>query len=349
MLLELTAIVSLSLLLAAALTGVIRRLALARGILDTPNERSSHTQATPRGGGVAIVVACTLSLLLLRWRGTVDTPLLLALLGGGIPQAWIGFRDDRRSVSVRLRLLVQLLAAGWAVYILGGLAPLQVGGLLVDLGIAGDLLAVIAIVWAVNLFNFMDGIDGIAASQAIFMAGAGAALAIVAGMSSSIPAAGLVLAAASLGFLVWNWPPARIFMGDVGSGYLGFALAIIGLASMRERAAMLPAWLILGGVFFVDSTVTLLRRLARRERVHEAHRSHAYQWQARRWSSHLRVTIACALLNLLWLGPWAWLSVRFPANSGWFLVAAWAPLIALAVVCGSGRREAGAGSPERAG
>jgi Fuc2NAc and GlcNAc transferase len=185
----------------------------------------------------------------------------------------------------------------------------------------------------------MDGIDGIAASQAIFMAGAGGALALLAGLSNATPAVGLIFAAVSLGFLVWNWPPARIFMGDVGSGYLGFALAVIGLASMREHGVMLPVWLILSSVFLIDATVTLLRRLARRERVYEAHRSHAYQWQARRWNSHLRVTVACWLLNLLWLAPWAWLCVRFPALGAWFVAGAWTPLIVLAVACGSGRPE----------
>jgi Fuc2NAc and GlcNAc transferase len=126
----------------------------------------------------------------------------------------------------------------------------------------------------------------------------------------------------------------------VGSGYLGFALAVIGLAAMRERSVMLPVWLILGGVFFIDATVTLFRRLARRERIYEAHRSHAYQWQARRWNSHMRVTVACLLLNLLWLAPWAWLCIRFPLHGGWYVVAAWSPLIALAISCGAGRREA---------
>jgi Fuc2NAc and GlcNAc transferase len=209
----------------------------------------------------------------------------------------------------------------------------------ISLGYLGSLLAMLGIVWALNLFNFMDGIDGIAASQAIFMAGAGAVLAILSGMSVSTSAAALVVAAASLGFLVWNWPPARIFMGDVGSGFLGFVLAVLALAALRERAVMLPVWLILSGVFVIDATVTLLRRVARRERVYEAHRSHAYQWQARRWNSHLRVTMACGLFNLLWLAPWAWLCVRFPAHAGWYVAAALGPLVVLAVVWGSGRQE----------
>jgi Fuc2NAc and GlcNAc transferase len=253
--------------------------------------------------------------------------------------ALVGHLDDRGRIGIIGRFTVHIAAAIWATVWLGGMTEIYWGESVVSLGYFGSLLAVLGIVWALNLFNFMDGIDGIAASQAIFMCGAGAALATFAGMSSSTPAAGLILAAASLGFLAWNWPPARIFMGDVGSGYLGFALAVVGLAAMRERAVMLPVWLILGGVFFIDSTLTLFRRLARRERVYEAHRSHAYQWLARRWHSHLRVTLACLLLNLLWVAPYALLAVRFPAMAGWCVVAAWSPILALALAAGAGRKE----------
>ncbi len=294
---------------------------------------------TPRGGGIAIVVASLAAMIALAWFGRMESALFYALAGGGAAVALVGHLDDRGRIGIVGRFSVHIAAAIWATAWLGGMTEIHWGESVVRLGYLGSLLAVLGIVWALNLFNFMDGIDGIAASQAVFMAGAGAALAVFAGMSNSTVAAGVVLAGASLGFLAWNWPPARIFMGDVGSGYLGFALAVIGLAAMRERAVMLPVWLILGGVFFIDSTVTLLRRLARRERVYEAHRSHAYQWQARRWNSHLRVTVACLLLNLLWIAPLAWLCVRFPAHGGWFVAAAWGPLIALAITCGSGRRE----------
>jgi Fuc2NAc and GlcNAc transferase len=336
---ELAALGGAAVILSALLTAWVRRLALARGILDSPNERSSHVRPTPRGGGIAIVVASLGAMIALVWLGRMETRLFYALAGGGAAVALVGHLDDRGRIGIVGRFTVHIAAAIWATVWLGGMTEIHWGENVIRLGYAGSLFAVLGIVWALNLFNFMDGIDGIAASQAIFMSGAGAALAMLAGMSSSIPAAALVLAAANLGFLLWNWPPARIFMGDVGSGYLGFALAVLGLAALRERAVMLPVWLILGGVFFIDSTVTLLRRLARRERVYEAHRSHAYQWQARRWNSHLRVTIACWVLNLLWLAPWAWVCIRHPVYAGWFVLAAWVPLIGLAAACGSGRRE----------
>lgn len=335
---ELAAIGGAAVILSALLTAWVRRLALARGILDSPNERSSHVLPTPQGGGLAIVVVSLAAMIALVWLGLMETRFFYALAGGGAAVALVGHLGDRSRIGILGRLTVHTAAAVWATAWLGGVTEIHWGENVIGLGYLGTLLAVLGIVWALNLFNFMDGIDGLAASQATFMAGAGAALSMLAGASST-PAAGVAVAAASLGFLAWNWPPARIFMGDVGSGYLGFALAVVALAAMRERAVMLPVWLILGGVFFIDATVTLLRRFARCERIYQAHRSHAYQWQARRWNSHLRVTVACWLLNLLWLAPLAWLCVRFPANAGWYVAAAWGPLIILAVACGSGRRK----------
>ena len=325
--------------LSALLTGIVRKQAMKSKTLDIPNARSSHLQPTPRGGGIAIVIASLVACVVHAWAGQIDASLFIAMAGGGVAVALVGYLDDRGQIGIAGRFLVHIAAGIWATVWLGGMTEIHWGGSTIELGYLGSLLSVVGLVWALNLFNFMDGIDGIAASQAVFMGGAGAALALVAGMSLSTPAAGLAIAAACLGFLAWNWPPARIFMGDVGSGYLGFVLAVIALAAIRERSVMLPVWLILGGVFFIDSTLTLLRRLARRERVYEAHRSHAYQWLARRWNSHLRVTVACGLINLLWLAPWAWSCVLYPAQSGWLVAAAWTPLIVLAYISGSGRRE----------
>jgi Fuc2NAc and GlcNAc transferase len=149
----------------------------------------------------------------------------------------------------------------------------------------------------------------------------------------------VAFAAACGGFLAWNWPPAKIFMGDVGSGYLGYAIAVLALAAARENSVALLVWLILGAVFFVDATVTLLRRLARRERVYEAHRSHAYQWLARRWQSHRRVTVAVLLVNFFWLLPCALVAVRHPVWAGWMVVLAIVPVTVAALLAGAGRAE----------
>ena len=251
--------------------------------------------------------------------------------------AFIGFADDRRSVAFPSRLAVQFAAAAWAVWCLGGLPPIRIGAGTTSLGWLGDIIATIAIVWTLNLFNFMDGIDGIAASEAVFVALAGGAISVAAGEPTGLVAC--ALAAACAGFLLWNWPPARIFMGDVGSGYVGFTLAVLALSATRAYGAAPWVWIILGGIFFVDATITLLRRLARRERIHQAHRTHAYQWLARRWASHRRVTLAAILVNVIWLLPWALLAWRMPERASWALLAALAPVVVIVWTAGAGRPE----------
>ena len=222
---------------------------------------------------------------------------------------------------------------------MGWLPPLRVGGDLISLGAVGTLVGALGIVWVLNLFNFMDGIDGIAASEGTFVAWSGAALTAAAPASNGVTAAAVIFGAACCGFVRWNWPPARIFMGDVGSGYLGYVIAVLALAAARENPVALWAWLILGGVFFVDATVTLLRRLLRGERVYEAHRSHAYQWLARRWGSHAKVTCAVMIVNVLWLLPCAVFATRRPSLAAATVIFAFAPLVLVAVAT-SGRREA---------
>ncbi|HEY7639562.1 MAG TPA: glycosyltransferase family 4 protein [Steroidobacteraceae bacterium] len=328
---------TLALVVAFAGTGLFRRHALRRGLLDHPTHRSSHELATPRGGGVAIVVAATLAFGMLRYYGFLDPGLLMALCGG-IAVAAIGLLDDRHHVNPGIRLAIHAAAATWALYCLGGLPPLQLGSATVTFALGGYALGVIAIVWAVNLFNFMDGLDGIAGSEAIFVALGGAVISGLVGAQHPVWPAALIFAAACAGFLAWNWPPAKIFMGDVGSGYLGFILAVLAIGAGREHSAALWSWAILGGVFLVDATVTLLRRLMRRERVLEAHRSHAYQRLAQRWNSHRRVTLTVAALNASWLLPCALLAWLHPAAGVWIAAGALAALAIGACSIGAGER-----------
>lgn len=322
-----------------ALTYVVRRHALSRGVLDRPNARSSHSIPTPRGGGLSIVIVVSVVAAVLMLQNPADAAVSCATMVGGLAVAAVGYLDDRNSLPVLARMVVHLASAIWAVYILGGLPPLQLGAAVVDLGFCGNVLAVFAIVWMLNLFNFMDGIDGIAASEAVFVAVAGAGLCWVAGIHSAVVADSVTVAAASLGFLLWNWPPAKIFMGDVGSGYLGYVLSILALAAARQNGALLYGWLILGGAFFCDATVTLIRRMLSRQRIFEAHRSHAYQWLARRWGSHKPVTITYIAVNVLWLFPAALLALRLPRYAVWITLFALTPLALAAVRGGAGRSE----------
>ena len=328
-----------ALVASALLTQLTRKVAVGTGVVDVPNARSSHRMPTPRGGGVAIVLVTTAGLIVLALRGIVRPDLLWAVGGGGVAVALVGFADDRRSVSAVTRLAVHFAAALWALAWLGGLPALRVGDHLISFGWAGYVLGALGIVWAVNLFNFMDGIDGLAASEAIFVAMAGALLSLPMAAGTGVAPEALVFGAACGGFLLWNWPPAGIFLGDVGSGYLGYVIVVLAVATTRDNPVALWIWLILGGAFFVDATVTLVRRTLRSEPVHQAHRSHAYQWLARRWRSHGKVPLAVLAVNLTWLLPWAVLAARLPAYGGACVILALVPLAVLAVACGSGRKE----------
>ena len=307
-------------------------------LMDLPNDRSSHEQPTPRGGGLAIVIAFSLSLVILFAVGLLPWPLLMAL-SALLPLALVGFIDDHGHVSARWRFLLQAMAAGWALYWLGGVETLRVNDVSLTLGPVGGLLAGLFMVWMLNLFNFMDGIDGIAASETLSV-GLMAALLLSLGTGIGLTATAwvaLALAAASGGFLAWNWPPARIFMGDVGSGVLGFVLAVLALWSAIHEELSLVVWLILAGVFLVDATLTLLIRMLRGERWYEAHRSHAFQHAARRWGSHRTVTLSVLAINVGWLLPMAWLAATHPTWELALLALALLPLTLLAYRLGAGR------------
>jgi Fuc2NAc and GlcNAc transferase len=317
----------------ALLTGWARILASAAGLIDRPNPRSSHVRATPRGGGLAIVITVSALLAYLRFNQQLSPELFLALVVGGLAVTTIGLLDDWRSLSPAVRFLVHVAAATWAVYWLQGAAtvPAVFSG--------RGVLLVIAVVWMTNLFNFMDGIDGLATMEAASVALGAASLSLLSGHADILRST-WILAGACIGFLCWNWPPARIFLGDVGSGYLGYLIAVLAIADARGHWLTLVPWLILCGAFVVDATLTLLLRLLRRSRIFQAHRQHAYQWLARRWHSHRAVTLLVLGINVVWLFPLALLAARLP---DWclavFLVAV-LPLVLGALLAGAGRPEA---------
>jgi Fuc2NAc and GlcNAc transferase len=297
--------------LAWLLTGAVRRYALARSLLDVPNHRSSHSVPTPRGGGVAIAAVAILGIVLTAGPGWIEPRLAVALLGGGVFIAGIGWVDDHRGMGARVRFMVHLIGALWAVAWLGGLPQLELGFARVPLGVIGFPLAVVGVVWFTNLYNFMDGIDGLAAGEALTVGIAGGLLLLGVG-ASGLALLSFLFAASSAGFLVWNWAPAKIFMGDVGSGLLGFIFAVLALASERNGAVPLLAWALLFGVFIFDATATLTRRFLRREPWYEAHRDHAYQRAVRAGWSHARVTKVVLGLNLILAGL-ALAAVLFPS------------------------------------
>jgi Fuc2NAc and GlcNAc transferase len=317
-------------------TGLTRRYALQKNLIDVPNARSSHASPTPRGGGVAIVIAFFAAALLLAVLGLIDAKILGALLIGGGAMASVGFLDDHWRLRASVRFGVHFAAAIWVVILLGGIPERGLANWGLHGAWIGGAVAVLVLIWISNLFNFMDGIDGIASIEAVFVSGAGAGLNWYEGGAPGLTAALICLAAASLGFLRWNWPPARIFMGDVGSGFLGFSLAVLGLAVGQKGTFPIEVWAILGGVFLVDATVTLIRRIVRGARWHEAHRSHAYQHLARRWKSHLPVTVLVVMIDVFWLLPLAILAAKYPPYVLWLVATALGPLVALVIACGAG-------------
>ena len=293
------------LLATSFLTGALRRYALARGVVDHPNPRSSHDVPTPRGGGLAVVVVMLAALSVLVFWGGLTTPVLTAALGAGGLVALVGSLDDHGDLPARWRLLAHILAAGFGLYWLGGLPPLPFFIGPVDFAGIGHALAVVYLIWLLNLYNFMDGIDGIAGVEAVTVCLGGSVLYVLAvGWVPEVHGL-LLLAAAVLGFLVWNFPKARIFMGDVGSGFIGLLLGLFSIQAAWVAPELFWGWIILIGAFVVDANVTLFRRVWRGEKFYEAHRSHAYQYAARRFGSHVPVTLAFGAINLVWLLPLA--------------------------------------------
>jgi UDP-N-acetylmuramyl pentapeptide phosphotransferase/UDP-N-acetylglucosamine-1-phosphate transferase len=281
---QLVALAGAGLLLSFALVGVVRRLALRHGVLDHPSERSSHATVTPRGGGLGLILAV---LLLGGWRATrpIDWTALLLLAGAALV-AMVGWVDDRRGLTVRTRLAVHLTA-----------------GLFVGIVAAADgkslPIRLLLFAWwtfwtvsSVNLVNFMDGINGLVASQVAIFA---LSLALFPANATLVGALAMVLAAACVGFLPWNFPRARIFLGDVGSGALGYLVpALALLAGRTEGVAFVPAHLPLLPLY-VDAVWTIFRRWRNGERITTPHRSHLYQRLANGGMGHTAVTIIYAV------------------------------------------------------
>jgi len=348
-------VIILSVITSLVLTGLIRRYALARSLIDTPNERSSHTVPTPRGGGLAIVVTYLLALVILGLTEELPGLNIWVMFVASIWIALIGFIDDHRHISARWRLLSHFIAAGWILF-WHDVSALHFFGTDIDLGVAGYILAAIALVWWLNLYNFMDGIDGLAGIEALSISLSAVLLLWLSGFSSieGISVLLLLIASPVVGFLVWNMPPARIFMGDVGSTFLGFITGILAIASINQGLLSLWVWLILGGVFIVDATVTLVQRMLSGECWYEAHRSHAYQKattqltlyfertkslasEKARAKAHGVVSLFVFGINVLWLLPLAYAVKSWPTWEGGIVLIAWLPLVLLAFYWKAGR------------
>lgn len=335
-------LIMVSISLSYVVTHIVLKRAARWKLVQAPNHRSSHESPTPNGGGLGIVVAVLLATAWLAWRGEHSLWFLLIF---SLPLTLAGVLDDVREISAKWRFLVQVSVVAGVLMTLGNLPPFLIWG---DVSLQGWLLLAFLFLvgtWWINLFNFMDGTDGIAGTQAITMLLAAAAIAFW-GESTVVTSPVFILmlcvVAASLGFLLLNWPPAKIFMGDVGSTWLAFIIFALALLTVQAGWLSYTVWAILGATFIIDATVTLLTRMSRGERWYEAHRSHAYQRLSRRCTGerkvgHRTIAIFVIIINLTWLAPLAWACMAWPHWAlGWVLFA-YAPLIVSAVWLGAGR------------
>ena len=334
----------LSLFLAFALTSsfggalnyLVRAAAVRWNVIDRPSARSSHSEPTPRGGGASIVLSSG-SLIYGAYATHVLTdPAIPWILVSAAVLAVAGLADDRFGLGWQLRLSLQSVAAVLAMIAVG---PCQILGDCTHVTaiswIVGASLC-LAGTWSTNLFNFMDGINGIAGFEAVFigLAGAGIALAVGAPVTHALPL--VALAGAASGFLPMNFPKARIFMGDVGSGFLGYTLFFFPLLLSARDGVPVPVWCILWGSFLSDASVTLVRRASFRRRLHEAHRSHLYQRLALKWRSHIPVTLLFMVVNFFWLLPFAMAAAHLPNAAPLLAAIALLPLVVIAYWCGAG-------------
>ncbi len=275
------------------LTYFIIRVALKHKILDIPNERSSHNIPTPRGGGLAIVISWFIGITVLRGLDLIERDLFFALLSG-ILLAIVSLIDDVVSLPPYIRLTVQLVTTIISLWFLNGINSISFAGLSIDSIIVLYPIVLIGIVWFINLFNFLDGIDAYASLEAIVIA-----LAIYIFTGNVI---NLILICSISGFLFWNWPKARIFMGDIGSTQLGFVLVILGIYFHNTSQLSIIYWIMLSSLFWFDATLTLFRRWKNREKLSVAHRKHAYQRAVQSGLSHQNTILLSLLVNTIIIG-----------------------------------------------
>jgi Fuc2NAc and GlcNAc transferase len=309
--------------------------------MDVPNERSSHLTPTPRGGGIAFVATSLVGLFILLLNNTLNNEDLLALGCAGAIVAVAGFLDDRQKISgAMIRLVLHGIGAISLVVGIGFPSQISLFDQTISTGLIGSILSVLYLVWLLNLFNFMDGTDGIAASEAIFVVLAGAFLNYHVLSDANHSAVAVVLAASTFGFILYNWSPAKIFMGDVGSGFLGIVIGGFSLIAANQDPELLWVWIILLAVFVSDATVTLIRRLLRKQKPHVAHRSHAYQHLAIRLNSHAKVALLVLAVNIAWLLPIAFLVADKQLAGTTGVIIAYVPLLIAALAFGAGKDSA---------
>jgi UDP-N-acetylmuramyl pentapeptide phosphotransferase/UDP-N-acetylglucosamine-1-phosphate transferase len=266
------------------------KVAVKKNIMDIPNIRSSHTQPTPRGGGLAIVLSWYIGLIAFKLLGMIELNLFLALFSGSI-LAIISFLDDLYDIKPLYRIFFQFVTVLLGIYFIGGFKIIYINGSTLRFPTLYSCIAVIGVIWFINLFNFLDGIDGYASTETIT---------VLFGMFLLVHnPIFLLLIFAVLGFLIWNWPKAKIFLGDIGSTQLGYILIMLGIYFNNGQKINFITWLMLTSLFWFDATLTLFRRYKNKEKLSVAHKKHAYQRIVQSGFSHLKTIWYSIVINII--------------------------------------------------
>ena len=268
------------------------------GIVDVPNHRSSHTEITPRGGGIVFALLWLLMVLAVYDIGHLLSLKQCVLLLLPLLIAGIGFIDDCHPLSIKWRFAVHVITAVLFIWLMQGFSHLNIGIMKLDHPWIINILLVATMAWSTNAYNFMDGLDGLAASEGIFIFSIGG-LFLLHGGAWLLAALSFYMAVILMGFLYWNWPPAKLFMGDAGSTFLGCLIIVFALLGQRDYAVPAWWWLELYGIFLFDASITLLRRMLKVKQWYQAHRSHAVQRLYKMGWSERKIIYTVLMMNLV--------------------------------------------------
>jgi Fuc2NAc and GlcNAc transferase len=303
------------------------RVAISSDIVATPNFRNLHTRPIPVGGGIVFSFVFVFSLFFLWWLNQISDDLFWALAVGGSLTALFGFLDDLKDIRASIKLVAQFFLSGWLLFWVDGGPLLSIDWIPVLVAIP---VTALFLIWMINAYNFMDGIDGMAVSGAVFVSGAIALVLLLSNGESEFFSVFILFLASISTFLLFNWSPASIFMGDSGSAFIGYIFGSLILFTVMSGDISIWTWLIVFAYFFADTTVTQLMRIILVKKWYLPHRSHAYQNFARISGSHLKVTGGVVMYNVVWILPLTIWSVMKPEMAIFAVVLAIAPSLVFA-------------------
>ena len=280
-------------------------------LIDTPNKRSSHKIPTSKGGGISIVLLTFIAIIFLYFDRSIDTTFGISLILGSTIIAITGFLDDLYNLSVIRRIILYSLSIFISIIILVPETNLVIGNTKIEMSVFAYLVYAVYIFWLMNLFNFMDGTDGYAGIQTVSTAFF-TWLVLSNTIETNEHLILLVILASTLGFLIWNWSPAKIFMGDVGSCTLGFIFALFSVYSSNQGHLSISVWLILLSPFIGDASFTLIKEILNGKKWYQAHNNHAYQKLYQIGFNHRVIAKGLLVINLICIWPLAYIAIVNP-------------------------------------